>query len=61
MKYLHALFIAFFATACQVDSHPYDTRINGETGINARNIDRIESACAGKREIRFAVISDTQR
>lgn len=61
MKYLHALFIAFFATACQVDYHPYDTRIDGETGINARNIDRIESACAGKREIRFAVISDTQR
>lgn len=52
---------AFLLTACQVEYHPYDTRIRGEQGINAKNIARIEAACAGKREIRFAVISDTQR
>lgn len=46
---------------CQVEYHPYDTRIDGEKGINAKNIARIESACAGKRAVRFAVISDTQR
>ena len=53
--------IAVFLTACQVEYHPYDTRINGPTGINARNIARIEAACKGKRMIRFAQISDTQR
>ena len=47
--------------ACQVDYHPYDTRIHGAVGINARNIARIEAATVGRREIRFAVISDTQR
>ena len=53
--------IAVFLTACQVEYHPYDTRIDGETGINACNIARIEAACKGKRTIRFAQISDTQR
>ena len=52
---------AILSLGCQVEYHPYDTRIDGETGINARNIARIEAACAGKRMIRFAVISDTQR
>ncbi|GAA6256189.1 metallophosphoesterase [Bacteroides sp. f07] len=53
--------VAVFLTACQVEYHPYDTRIDGQTGINARNIARIEAACEGKRTIRFAQISDTQR
>ena len=37
------------------------TRIDGECGINAKNIARIEAGTAGKSAIRFAVISDTQR
>lgn len=48
-------------TACQVEYHPYDTRIRGTRGINARNIARIEETCAGRRTLRFAVLSDTQR
>lgn len=48
-------------SACQVEYSPYDTRIRGERGINAKNIARIEASTAGKRTIRFAVISDTQR
>ena len=56
-----ALLAATTATACQVDYHPYDTRIDGECGINAKNIARIEASTAGKSAIRFAVISDTQR
>lgn len=55
------LTLIMLLTACKVEYHPYDTRIGGETGINARNISRIESACEGKRTIRFAVLSDTQR
>ena len=47
--------------ACQVEYHPYDTHVVGETGINTKNITRIESSNMRKREIRFAVIGDTQR
>lgn len=48
-------------SACKVEYHPYDTRVAGATGINAYNIARIEAATAGRRSVRFAVISDTQR
>ena len=49
------------ALSCQVDYHPYDTRVDGECGINAKHIALIEASTAGKHAIRFAVISDTQR
>ena len=61
MKIIIACLAGLFLAGCQVEYHPYDTRIDGEKGINAKNIVRIESGCAGKREVRFAVISDTQR
>ena len=48
-------------SSCQVDYHPYDTRVRGECGINAKNMARIEAATAGRTSVRFAVISDTQR
>lgn len=44
-----------------IEYHPYDLDIDGETDVNHRNIERIETATRGKEEIRFAVISDTQR
>lgn len=44
-----------------IEYHPYDLDIDGETDVNRRNIERIETATYGKEEIRFAVISDTQR
>ena len=44
-----------------IEYHPYDLDIDGETDVNRRNIERIETATYGKKEIRFAVISDTQR
>lgn len=56
-----AAIILMTLTSCQVDYHPYDTRIQGECGINAKNISRIEASTFGKTTIRFAVISDTQR
>jgi predicted phosphodiesterase len=49
-------------TACDMfEAHPYDGHIDGETGINAKNIRRIEKNLAGRKEFRFAMISDTQR
>lgn len=49
-------------TACNViEYHPYDTRITGDTDVNARNILRIENSMSGRKSIRFAMISDTQR
>lgn len=41
------------------DTHPYDVNFKGETGINARNIARIEQASASKDTLRIAFISDT--
>ena len=49
-------------TSCNLlESSPYDARVTGDTGINARNVTRIENALAGKSSFRFAFISDTQR
>lgn len=43
------------------DFHPYDGRITGETDINKKNIEKIETLCKDKKSIRFAFIGDTQR
>lgn len=49
-------------SGCEViEYHPYDTRIQGETGLTEKNIRLIEEKMQGKREFRFAMISDTQR
>lgn len=62
MACLAAAFSMFLPTGCDmIDYHPYDTRVHGEHGVNARNVARIEEACTGKHSIRFAMISDTQR
>lgn len=61
MKRMALLLSMTLSAGCQVEYHPYDTRIDGEKGINAKNTARIEMTCAGKRTIRFAQISDTQR
>ena len=52
----------FFCVGCDMmDYHPYDTRFDGERNINATNIKRIERATKNRKELCFAVISDTQR
>ncbi len=49
-------------SACEwFDYHPYCVDISGETGVNAKNIARIESITEGRKTFRFALISDTQR
>lgn len=49
-------------TSCDmIDYHPYDARVDGAHDINSQNIRRIEEACAGRKHLRFVVISDTQR
>lgn len=55
------LSLALALTACDgvFDYHPYDTRFDGDTDINATNIARIEAACRGKDTLRVAFISDT--
>lgn len=53
--------VSLLAGSCEmIEYHPYDGRIDGAAGINAKNIKRIETSCAAKDTIRFAVISDTQ-
>lgn len=49
-------------TGCDmIEYHPYDLDIDGATGLNSTNIDLIEKSTKGKKEIKFMVISDTQR
>ena len=49
-------------SSCEIiEYHPYDTRIEGETGLTEKNIRLIEDKMRGRREFRFAMISDTQR
>lgn len=61
-KIIGFLLTIFVVSSCEmIDYHPYDTNIHGERNINAKNIQRIEQATAGKDSIRFVVISDTQR
>ena len=35
--------------------------MHGETGINAKNIARIEEICEGKDTLRFVLMGDSQR
>lgn len=43
-----------------IDYHPYDVRISGEKGINAKNIALIEQRCMDKDTVRFVATGDTQ-
>ena len=61
-RMLCILLLTGAATGCNMlESHPYDTRVTGETNINEKNIARIETLLKGRRSFRFALISDTQR
>ena len=60
-KLLMALSVWACAACDMLEYHPYDLDIDGETDVNRKQIARIEAATAGKRAVRFAVISDTQR
>lgn len=44
-----------------IEYHPYDARVEGTTGVNLINMARIEQKMKGRRTMRFAMISDTQR
>jgi len=56
------LFFTLFLSSCDVfEYHPYDGRISGETGINAKNIKRIKQNTEGKTTIRFVMMGDSQR
>jgi len=56
------LLLLWLPAGCDViEFHPYDTRFDGPTGLNAVHVARIEAACRGKKSVRFAVLSDTQR
>ena len=51
-----------FVGGCDmIEYHPYDLDIHGSTHLNETNIELIEKATQGKKEIKFIVISDTQR
>lgn len=44
-------------SSCEIiEYHPYDTRIEGETGLTEKNIRLIEDEMRGRREFRFAIM-----
>lgn len=53
--------VLLFSSCELIDYHPYDVRITGETGINAKNIAKIEANCKEKTTIRFVSMGDSQR
>ena len=55
--------MAVLLSACDkvFDVHPYDVRVKGEKGMNAKQAALIEKATLGKDTIRFAFISDTHQ
>jgi Icc-related predicted phosphoesterase len=63
MRKLLIFFSLILLCSCDdlFEAHPYDGKISGETGINTKNIARIEENCGGKQTIRFVMIGDTQR
>ncbi len=62
--FLYVFFFLFLGvlTGCEViEYHPYDARVTGDYNINAVNMARITFNTLGKRSLRVAMISDTQR
>ncbi len=56
------IFTLFTCIGCDIiDIHPYDAQINDYTNLNNQHINQIASICKDKNQIRFAIISDTQR
>lgn len=60
-KLFFALISIMMGSCDLIDYHPYDVRIDGETDINAHNIERIEKNCKDKNTIRFVTMGDSQR
>lgn len=59
---LISLFAVFLFTGCHwLDYHPYDALVSGEKNLTKKNVALIEEKLSGKKEFKFAVISDTQR
>jgi predicted phosphodiesterase len=56
-KYLLLASVALLSSC--FDIHPYDVDVDGETGINAKQMKIIESRFADKDTLRVAFISDT--
>ena len=50
-----------FSGCDMLETHPYDVHITGERELTNKNIQLIENKMQGKKTIRFAMISDTQR
>ena len=59
---LSALMLLSFSACDSVfDIHPYDTRVEGATDLNAKNIKLIEERCFDKDTMHIAVISDSHQ
>ncbi len=61
MVFLLSVSVLMMFSGCDAfDYHPYDVKIDGEVGINEKNIARIKAVTTGKDTMRIAFMSDTQ-
>lgn len=56
-----SLLLGWCCSCDLIEYSPYDSRYDGEGQLNEKAIAKIEESTRGAKEIRFAVISDTQR
>ncbi len=63
MKKIAFPFLLLLFTSCEdtFKIHPYDVNFDGETNINARQIDLVKERFASKDTLRIAFISDTHQ
>lgn len=60
MKQIYIPVLCLLLAGCNAfDYHPYDVRFDGETDINRRGMERIETVCRNKDTIRVAFMSDS--
>jgi len=60
-RFLYAFVVCLSLASCGdvFEYHPYDVKIGGEKGLNAKNIAEIESRFKDKDTLRIAVMSDS--
>lgn len=62
MRLFYYLGLWCLLSSCNLfDYHPYDGKVSGDTGINAKNIALIEQRLKDNSSVKFAFIGDTQR
>jgi len=61
IRILAIIAISAVCSCSALDYHPYDAHVSGAKNLTEKNVNLIEKSLEGKKNFRFAMISDTQR